>query len=313
MTSRDIVSLTLMCALAISTFAQSAPSARAAIQSIDPNLKSLADTERAFATLGAAKGVRESFLAYFASDGIWFTPEPKVTVDDLKARPAPTGPLPRKLEWTPIYGDVAKAGDLGYDTGPSLVTDLTAEKRPPRYGYFFSIWKKQPDGHWRVVLDLGTQNPDVWDPAKPPEFTSAAPSGWKSKGPSDSQKEIAGLLAAEANASSATQASGAAIAAAQFLDRDARFHRNEISPIIGRDNILAFFAKRDSKAHWEPIKGFVARSADLGYTYGRYWAPGMAQDGTEETGYYAHVWRKDATGAWKLVFHVTAPAPFEKK
>src|SRR5258708_1790998 len=27
------------------------------------------------------------------------------------------------------------------------------------YGHFVTIWKKQPDGAWRVVLDTGTENP----------------------------------------------------------------------------------------------------------------------------------------------------------
>jgi len=114
-------------------------------------------------------------MAYFAPDGIWFVPHPKKTVEDLRSRPAPPGPLTRKLEWAPEFGDVARAGDLGWDTGPSRNSDLTG-KTPPRYGYFSSIWKKQPGGEWRVLLDLGSDVPSdaAWDPAEPPVFTQAA-------------------------------------------------------------------------------------------------------------------------------------------
>lgn len=44
-----------------------------------------------------------------------------------------------------MYGDVGDSGDLGYHTGPSKVTDHSGQQ-PPRYGYFFSLWKKQPNG-----------------------------------------------------------------------------------------------------------------------------------------------------------------------
>lgn len=310
MRSRDIASLALACALLLfsSTSAQSASSKK-----IDPNLRSLADTERAFAALGGEKGVRESFMAYFAPDGIWFVPHPKRAVEDLRSRPAPTGPPARKLEWAPMYGDVSRAGDLGYDTGPSANSDLTEKREPTRYGYFFSIWKKQADGAWRVVLDVGTQAPDLWDPAKPPEFRAAPPSGWKPKGKPQPEKELAALIAVENEFAKKSQSVGVAGAAPMFLDRDARFHRNEMSPLLGRQRITEFLKKNDSKARWEPIDAFVSKSGDLGYTYGRYWAPGMKADGGEETGYYTHVWRKDAKGEWKLVFHVTTPADFTKK
>lgn len=311
MRSRDIASLVLACALlpASSATAQSA----APSKKIDPNLQALADTERAFAKLGAEKGVRESFMAYFAADGIWFVPHPKRTVEDLSSRPVPAAPLARRLEWAPMYGDVSRAGDLGYDTGPSANSDLTEKQEPTRYGYFFSIWKKQADGNWRVALDVGTQTPDVWDPGTPPEFHAAPPSGWKPKGKPQPEKELAALIAVEKEFAKKSQSVGGAAAAPQYLDRDARLHRNDMSPLLGRQRIVEFLIKNDSQARWEPIDALVAKSADLGYTYGRYWAPSMKADSGEETGYYIHVWRKDAKGVWKLVFHVTSPADLSKK
>jgi len=254
---------------------------------VDPNLKVLADTERAFAKLGAEKGVRESFMAYFAPDGIWFTPHPKNTIEELKSRPAPTGPLPRRLEWAPMYGDVAASGDLGYDTGPSRVTDLTEKREPPRYGYFFSIWKKQPDGTWRVVLDLGTQNPaDEWDPAQPPAFTQAPASGYHAKsaatprdGVAQMRSDVDALLMAERNASHAAEAQGLAVALPLVLDPNARWHRNFSSPRVGIAEIRKELAAKDSKAHWEPMESYVAKSGDLSYTYGKYTAPGFAPAG----------------------------------
>jgi len=98
------------------------------------------------------------------------------------------------------------------------------------------------------------------------------------------------------------------------MDATARLHRAGYSPLRGRDAVRSFLAQHDTKARWEVMAAEVAQSADLGYTYGRIWAPGWSQakDAAEFTGYYVHVWRKDARGQWKLVFHVTTEAPFDK-
>src|SRR5262249_36175805 len=141
MTTRRAVCLAVSLALAALCVPMSGQT-----PTVDPNLSALADTERAFAKLGAEKGVRASFMQYFAPDGIWSTPHPNHTVEELKKRPTTTGPLPRKLEWAPVYGDIARSGELGYDMGPTRVTDLTPAKEAPHYGSFFSIWRKQPDG-----------------------------------------------------------------------------------------------------------------------------------------------------------------------
>ncbi|HUS18105.1 MAG TPA: hypothetical protein VMZ25_00475 [Terriglobales bacterium] len=300
MRPHTILSLAVWVALSSVTFAQP-KSSNARAPKIDPNLKTLADTERAFARLGAEKGIRESFLAYFAEDGIWFTPTPKRTVEELSSRPAPTSPPQRRLEWAPMYGDVSQAGDLGYDTGPSANSDLTAKKEPTRYGYFFSIWKKQSDGSWRVALDLGTQTPDAWDPGKPPEFRQAPPSGWKSKRSGQVHSDLETMKAAEAYFSQASQMIGLSQASADFLDEAARVHRNGVSPLVGRDDIQTYLRKNDTKAHWEQINAFIAKSADLGYTYGRYTSP---EETANDAAYYVHVWRKNKRGEWKLVFHV---------
>src|SRR6185436_8907930 len=76
----------------------------------------LFDTERAFVRLAAEKGFRDSFYAYFADDGIAFNPHPFRVRTALAGQPASPGPM--GATWAPVYGDIAQAGDLGWDTGP---------------------------------------------------------------------------------------------------------------------------------------------------------------------------------------------------
>lgn len=141
---------------------------------IPPALASLVETERAFARMSLEKGQREAFLAFFADDGIVFNPHPVAYKQDAAKRPAPASRPPPTLAWEPIFGDVSAAGDLGYTTGPYRLTDHNATARPPSHGYFFSIWRKQPDGSWKVVVDLGTETPSQEADARM-EATGAGP------------------------------------------------------------------------------------------------------------------------------------------
>ena len=54
---------------------------------------------------------------------------------------------------------------MGFNLGPSLLTPPPGDdKNKPRHGYFFSVWKRQADGKFKVVLDIGsdTSGPASW-------------------------------------------------------------------------------------------------------------------------------------------------------
>src|SRR5262249_22810862 len=129
-----------------------------------PAQASLVVAERAFAKLSVEKGVRESFITYFAEDGINFQPHPTRTKEAFLKRPAPATLPPTTLNWAPIYGDVSQAGDMGISTGPFTIEDHSDAKRPTQHGMFFSVWKKQSDGNWRVVMDCGVRTPSAVAP-----------------------------------------------------------------------------------------------------------------------------------------------------
>ena len=69
----------------------------------------------------------------------------------------PAGPT---LSWTPTKADVFGAGDLGYSTGRSLFRAKNAAgAMVERRGEYLTVWRKQPDGAWRVVFDTGSTLP----------------------------------------------------------------------------------------------------------------------------------------------------------
>jgi ketosteroid isomerase-like protein len=61
----------------------------------------------------------------------------------------------KTISWKPVNAEVAESGDLGYTWGNwKLVAKDTTY-----YGNYFTAWKKQKDGKWKVALDGGNATP----------------------------------------------------------------------------------------------------------------------------------------------------------
>jgi ketosteroid isomerase-like protein len=282
------------------------PSARSQEQKLSPALTSLIEAERAFARLSVEQGVRAAFLTYFADDGINFQPHPTKTKESLRQRPAPATPPPVTLNWYPLYADVSQAGDLGYTTGPYTFTDHSAQPQPTRYGYYFSIWQRQADGSWKVIVDAG-----ITTPGAPVDALGPTMHPWPTAHPARSKlnlaQERAALLAVDRALLQTEATQGVAAALGPRLTVDARLHRDGRWPVVGQTDVCAYLDSQKWSVNGTPIKADVAQSGDLGYSYGSY----KLQDGTRlEQGYYVRVWRR-VGDKWLVALdtaNVVAPA-----
>lgn len=64
------------------------------------------------------------------------------------------------LSWKPFKAEAAASGDLGYTLGTYEMRSTGADGKPVvRYGKYCSVWKKQKDGRWKWVVDVGTPSP----------------------------------------------------------------------------------------------------------------------------------------------------------
>jgi ketosteroid isomerase-like protein len=64
------------------------------------------------------------------------------------------------LTWTPVGADISASGDLGYTYGTYEFRSKDKDGKPVvDHGKYTSIWKKQRDGSWKVVLDMGNASP----------------------------------------------------------------------------------------------------------------------------------------------------------
>jgi ketosteroid isomerase-like protein len=102
----------------------------------------------------------DAFLTYFAEDGIEVVDGGGFKTKDAmrEEKPWPEGTT---LTWTPIKAEMSTSGDLGYTYGNYVFTATNKDGKPVQnYGKYTSIWKKQKDGQWKVVVDMGNSSPD---------------------------------------------------------------------------------------------------------------------------------------------------------
>ncbi len=74
--------------------------------------------------------------------------------------------------WTPDRAGVSAGGDLGYTVGHFRTTAIDPDGvEILRTGLYVSIWRRQPDGGWKVEMDLGNldSEPTPVSPSAPEE------------------------------------------------------------------------------------------------------------------------------------------------
>jgi ketosteroid isomerase-like protein len=63
------------------------------------------------------------------------------------------------LTWSPVGADISSSSDLGYTYGTYEFSSMGKDGKPVvEHGKYTSIWKKQKDGTWKVVLDMGNSS-----------------------------------------------------------------------------------------------------------------------------------------------------------
>ena len=261
-------------------------------------LDSLVAAERAFARMSVEQGVRDAFLAYLAGDGVIFRPLPTSGRKAWESR----GPVAVTLAWEPVYAEVSAAGDLGYTTGPWELRPNDAQ-HPTGYGHFVSVWQKQADGAWRVAVDIGITHAQPMRGLGNVDFVPG-PAHVASKRPTD----LPDLAALDLAWAQDARAKGSAAAFAHWAAPDVRFYRDHVAPVLGLRGAREMMLAVPGVTIWDPDAQEVARSGDLGCTYGileRRGAAGAAPDSSV----YLHVWRRTTGGRWNVALVLENPLP----
>jgi len=118
--------------------------------------------DREFDEATAARGI-DGWVEYFAPDGKMLPAGGNVIQghEAIRALMGPSFADPNfSLRWEPVYAEVSGSGDLGYTHGTFVVSHHDPDGNPVKsYGKYVSIWRKEADGSWKIVADLGTPSP----------------------------------------------------------------------------------------------------------------------------------------------------------
>ena len=116
--------------------------------------KKLIETDKAFSRLSEERGMKAAYIDYIDSNGVLLKPNlvpvsGANAIDYLIQQNDTAFSLTRQ----PQSAVVAASGDLGYTYG--IFSYRLKSSDSTLYGTYVSIWKKQRDGTWKVVLDSG--------------------------------------------------------------------------------------------------------------------------------------------------------------
>ena len=112
-----------------------------------------------------AKDVAErggpAFADWFAEDGVVLGNGQMPLVGRVAIAKSTTwSPKDYQLTWTPTDAVMGPSGDIGYTWSHFEGHSKDANGNPvTTTGRFITIWRKQPDGNWKVVLDAGANEP----------------------------------------------------------------------------------------------------------------------------------------------------------
>ena len=118
-------------------------------------------TDSEFSDAAQKVGIAAAFVQYADTDAVMLPAnENAVTGADGIRRQFADLPPGTTLTWKPNKAEAAASGDLGYTLGTYVLRSKDKDGAPiTRYGKYCSVWKKQKDGSWKWVVDVGTPSP----------------------------------------------------------------------------------------------------------------------------------------------------------
>lgn len=259
-------------------------------------LFAMREAEHQFASLSAAKGRQVAFAEFIADDGVIFRDN---VVRNAKQYWKTQEPTPWILKWEPEYQDVAASGDFGYSLGPWEMQEYRPYTKPVAYGYFLSVWKKQADGAWRVILDTGTGGSVKRDSSEvkygfPPDADK--PRVYRPV--NDMNALRSELVKLDQEASEALRDGLVDGFRAHLADQAIVMRKGKL-PTGHIDSIIVSLRLTGDTDYWQTGDMRAAVSGDMAYTYGSYRL--ALSESESRRMHYVRIWKRQSDVIWKIV------------
>lgn len=185
------------------------------------------------------------------------------------------------LNWKPVFTDVAASGDFGYNTGPWEYWNNRSDEKPVAFGEFVTVWKVQPDGKWKVEIDIGNYH-NFPLREEPLSTSSISPKKIKSD-KKNSIFEVEKKFIQQLNYT-------------QVISDEVRFYREDKLPVTNMEEVKRIVTSQSMSVNYVFIDGMVASSNDMGFVYGT-----ATQTEKKIEYYYLRIWKKEDGTNWKIV------------
>jgi ketosteroid isomerase-like protein len=118
--------------------------------------------------------------------------------------------------------------------------------------------------------------------------------------------DLQNMMNADREFSKMSEEKGISEAFVFYADENVILTGENRPPIIGIEELKSRFNRPknpDVTLTWEPLRGEVAQSGELGYTFGRWQIKSKTEGGADTltNGVYMSVWKKQTDGSWKYV------------
>jgi ketosteroid isomerase-like protein len=126
---------------------------------LTPGVLHLMELEGRFAQAVAAGGGK-AFASWFADDAVTLNNgKPAVLGRGAIAAQATWDPKVYQLTWQPQGAQMGPSGDMGFTWGHYEGHSKDKNGQPVvTSGRYFTVWKKMPDGSWKVALDASSDD-----------------------------------------------------------------------------------------------------------------------------------------------------------
>ncbi|MEO6829846.1 MAG: nuclear transport factor 2 family protein [Acidobacteriaceae bacterium] len=127
---------------------------------VSPGTAFLFKLERRFAA-SVAQGGGAAFASWFDPNGTTLANrQAPVVGQPAIAAHATWSPSTYQLTWTPEDGELSPGGDMGYTWGHYEGRAIgSAASSAVERGRYMTVWKKESDGSWKVLLDSSNEDP----------------------------------------------------------------------------------------------------------------------------------------------------------
>ena len=116
----------------------------------------LLDADRSFSKMSEMQGMRTAYMAYIDSNGVLLRPNNfPITGGDAVDLISQSNDSAYIMTWEPKSASIASSSELGYTYG--IYSYKIKNTDSVLFGTYVTIWKKQPDGKWKFVLQTANE------------------------------------------------------------------------------------------------------------------------------------------------------------